>query len=58
MPKNGNRFSANSESKNIHHFNKSFGREKMPFSLGNKTDVRAKGSQSPPGLEQYRHLSK
>lgn len=44
MPKNGNRFSANSESKNIHRFNKSFGREKMPFSLGNKTDVRAKGS--------------
>lgn len=58
MLKNDNRFWANSQSKNISYFNKSLGRERMPFSLENKIDVRTKGSYSPPGLEEQRHLSK
>lgn len=58
MPRNDNRIWANSQSRNISYFNKSLGRERLPFSLENKTDVRTTGSYSPSGLEQERHLSK
>lgn len=52
MLKNDNRLWANSQSKNICYFNKSFQEERMPFPLENKADVRTKGSYSPPGLGQ------
>lgn len=53
-----NRIWANSQSRNISYFKKSLDRERLPFSLENKTYVRTTGPYSPSGLEQERHLSK